>query len=78
MKQLTGTEKQIEYAQSIRKNLVAEIKALGAENTELGKQIIDRLENKVSNAVWWIEQKSLGGAQLANKVGKKIKEEAAK
>lgn len=68
MKQLKGTEKQVEWAEKIRKETLEALHTYAP--TERGNKVIDHLENKIGNAEWWIGVKSLHPMQIAAKIVK--------
>ncbi len=68
MKQLTGTEAQIEWAEKIRKETLEALRAYAP--TERGNKVIEHLENKIGKAEWWIGVKSLHPMQIAGKIVK--------
>lgn len=66
MKQLTGTEKQIKWAEDIRAEKIAEMRS--AAPGERGMKIIDHLENKIGNAEWWINHRTYHYTVIAKKM----------
>jgi len=66
MKQLTGTEKQISWAEQIRKETLDALRTYAP--TDRGNKVIDHLENKVGKAEWWINVKSLHPMQITGKI----------
>lgn len=68
MKQLTGTEAQIAWAEKIRKETLDALRTYAP--TERGTKVIEHLENKIGKAEWWIGVKSLAPIQIAGKIVK--------